>query len=263
MASSVAAPSGIAVGHPRSKWTRVAALSFMLMPAGMVLWVAGMLIAGQPFGGDAALMAIAGGAGLVAAAAVWRFGTPGKAVALIVVLAGFSQAFWIPFSLFSVMVFVEFSGAVMFTVGLLAGIGYTIASIVRRDRLSTETTRGETRAMRVILAIVALAMVVSGVLNITMRTSVEVAAAADATPVAMSNFEFQPATYEVTAGESTQLLVQNTDAFAHDFVIEALGVNAGMFTPGSEKLVEVNPAAGEYKILCNLHPGMEATLVAQ
>lgn len=263
MASSVAAPTGVAVGRPRSKWTRVAALGFTLVAAGLVLWIAGMAIAGQSLGEDGVFLAGGVVAALLAAGAVWRFGTAGKAVAIVLGLAVMVMMFWVAFSVSQPASFVEFSGAVMWLVGVLTGVGYTIGSIVRRSTLVTEATRGETMAMRVMLGIVALALVVSAVLNVTMRTSVETAAAAGATTVDVANFEFEPATMEVAAGQPAQVLVHNSDAFAHNFVVEELDVNSGVLTPGSEKLVEINAAAGDYQVLCTLHPDMEATLTAR
>ena len=253
MASSVAAPTSVTAAHEKAKWTRVAALGFLLMAAALVLWIVGGLVAGQSLGDE--LMFFGGGilAALIGAGLVWKLGTVGKAVGALLALLTMGAFFWIAFSLGGPAAFVEFSGAVMFVMGGFVALGYSIGAIVRRNELHTEATRGESRAMRIMLGIVALAMVVSGVLNFTSRTTVDAAAAAGATEVAMSDFMFAPATVEATAGEAAQLVVSNSDAFNHDFTIEALDIKTGLIGPGSEKLVEVNAPAGEYFFRCTLH----------
>ena len=259
MASSVAAPTNVVAGHPRAKWTRVAALGFTLVSAGMALWIVGGLIAGQSLGGDMAFLFVGVVGGLLAAGAVWKLGTAGKAVGIVLGLLMLGAQFWVAFSLGAPAAFVEFSGAVMFVLGAFTGIGYSIGGIVRRNEVHAEATTGETRAMRVMLGIVAVAMVVSAVLNFTGRNTVDAAAAAGATQVTITNFEFSPGTYEATAGQATSLLVTNSDAFNHDFTIPALDIETGLIGPGSQQLVEVNAPAGEYTIYCTLHSSTDET----
>lgn len=253
MASSVAAPTSVAVEQGKSKWTRVAALGFLLVAAGMTLWIVGGLIAGQSLAGNMSFLSVGIIGGLLAAGAVWKLGTVGKAIGIVLGLLVMGAMFWVAFSLGAVSAFVEFSGAVMFVVGVFTGIGYSIAAIVRRNEVHAEATAGETRAMRIMLGLVALALVVSAILNFTSRTTVDAAAATGATEVTMTNFEFAPATFEATAGEATQFVISNGDAFNHDFAIEALDIETGLIGPGSQKLVEVNAPAGEYFFRCTLH----------
>lgn len=253
MASSVAAPTSVIEGRAKAKWTRVASLGFLLIAGGMILWIVGGLIAGQSMGEEVGMFAGAIVASLVGAFVVQRFGTVGKAIAIVLALAIMAMLFWVAFSLGAPGAFVEFSGAVMFVVGVFSAIGYSIGAIVRRNQLHEETTKGEARAMRIMLGIVVLAMLVSAVLNVTTRPSVDAAAASGATAVTMDSFEFEPATMQASAGEATQLLVHNGDAFTHDFAIPALDIDSGLLAPGGEKLVEVNAPAGEYTFYCTLH----------
>lgn len=256
MASTVAAPSDLSVGRPKSKYTRVAALGFLLMTAGMVMWVAGGLIAGQTLGVEGLFFGGAALFGLAGAAVVWRFGTAGKAVGIVLALAPLVMMFWVAFSLAAPAAFSEFSGALMFIGGGLTALGFNIASLVKRREVAVEATAGETRAMRVVVGIIALGMVASAVMTVTGRTSVDAAVAADATAVSMENFHFSPASYEATAGEPTKLVVHNSDAFLHDIAIPALGVDPVTINPGSQKLVEFTAAEpGEYLIRCTLHSG--------
>lgn len=253
MAASVAAPTTMASSESKSKWTRVATLGFLLIASGLVFWIVGGLLAGQSLAEEA--MFFGGGivAALIGAAATWKLQTAGKAIGIVLALGIMAMFFWVAFSLGVPAAFVEFSGAVMFVVGAFTALGYNIAGLVRRNALHSETTRGEMRAMRVMLGIVALALVVSAVLNVTGRSSVDAAAATGATEVTMSSFKFAPATFEATAGEAAQFVVYNSDAFTHDFAIPALEVESGLITPGSEKLIEVNAPAGTYTVYCNLH----------
>ena len=262
MASTVAAPAGVGVGRMKSKYTRVAVLGFLMLAASMVFWVSGGLLAGQTLSGEEAVMF--GGAmlaGLIGAAVETRFGTAGKAVGIVLALAPLVMMFWVAFSLGAPGSFTEFSGAALFVVGGLSALGFSIAGIVKRRDVAAHATRGEMRAMRIMVGIVALALVASAIMTVTGRTSVDAAAAAGATEATMKNFKFAPGTYEATAGEPTKFVVQNSDAFVHDFAIEALGVSTGIINPGSEKLVEFTAAEpGEYLIRCTLHSGTGDTI---
>ena len=259
MASTVAAPSGVSVGRPKSKYTRVAALGFLMLAASMVFWITGGLIAGQSLGGEEVVMFGATiVAGLIGAVVVSRFGTAGKAVGIVLALVPLVMMFWVAFSLFAPGAFSEFSGAVLFVVGGLSALGFSIAGIARRNTVATEALPGEVRAMRIMVAIVALGIVASAIVTLTSRTSVEASVAASATTATMQNFAFSPATYEATAGDSAQFVIHNSDAFVHDFAVEALGVDPVMVNPGSEKLVEFTAAEpGEYLIRCTLHSGSD------
>ncbi|HVM20464.1 MAG TPA: cupredoxin domain-containing protein [Egibacteraceae bacterium] len=260
MASTVAAPTPAIGGHTHAKWTPVAAFGMLLMAAGMALWIVGGLIAGQSVGGDFAFLFIGVGAPLVGAALTWRAGTVGKILGVLLAAATLFVMFWVAFSLGAPNAFVEFSGAVMFVMGGLTAVGYGVGSIVHRKDLFATATRGETRARVIMVGIAIVAMLVSGVLNFTGRTSVDAAAAGGATPIAMANFEFSPATLSATAGEPTTIVMHNSDAFTHDFVIEALGVNSGLMSPGSQQLIEITAAEpGEYLFRCTLHSGAADT----
>ena len=258
MASSVAAPtSGVAdAGTAKSKWSRVASVGFLLVSAGMAFWLIGGILAGQSLAGEGGMLVIPSVIGVVASAVVTRFGMAGKVAGIVLVLALLmppTGVFYAAFSLGAPGAFFEFSGATMYVVGILSALGYTIGSIVRRNEVHTEATRGESRAIRVMLGIVVLAIVLSAVMSFTSRSTVDAAAAAGATEVTMSDFEFEPGTFQATAGETTKILVSNSDAFVHDFAIPALGVESGLINPGSQKLIEVTGDAGQYTVYCNLH----------
>ena len=253
MAATVAAPTGVAPGGTKSKWTRVATLGFLLVAAGLVLWIVGGLVAGQDMSEDGMFFGGGAVAALIGAGVTWKLGTAGKIIGIVLALAVMVMFFWVAFSLGQPAAFVEFSGAVMFIVGVFTALGYNIGGLVRRNDRHAEATRGETMAMRVMLGIVALALLASAVLNLTTRPSVDAAAATGATEVMMSSFEFEPATFTATADQPTKFLIHNGDAFTHDFAIPSLDIESGLIPPGGEKLVEVSAPAGTYAIYCNLH----------
>lgn len=255
MGASVAAPAGVSVGRMKAKYTRLAVLGFLMLAASMVFWVSGGLIAGQTLAPPE--MVMFGGAtivGLIGAAVVWRFGTAGKAAGIVLALLPLVAMFWVAFSLAAPASFSEFSGAVLFVVGGLSALTGSIAGLVRRRHVAAEATAGEARAMRILVGLVAVAMVASAVLTVTGRTSVDAAAAAGALPATMADFKFSPGAFEATAGEPTKLVVHNGDAFLHDINIESVGVATTAINPGSEKLIEFTAAEpGEYLIRCTLH----------
>lgn len=89
--------------------------------------------------------------------------------------------------------------------------------------------------------IVALAAVVSGVLNLTGNRAV--ASAAGAEDVTMKDFAFAEENYELAAGETAQFVVRNADPFVHDFTIPELDVAVDVL-PGGEEPVEFTAEPG-------------------
>jgi plastocyanin len=152
----------------------------------------------------------------------------------------------------------------MFTIGFVYSFGWGIAGLVRHNRMETHATRGEARMVRGAVAVVALAMVASAVLQVTSRTTVDAAEAQaiGAVSVTQASFAFAQADYTIPARQKTPLLIHNSDASTHNFIIDKLGIEE-LVTPGSDKLVQITAPPGVYKILCTLHPDMEATLTAK
>lgn len=264
MAASIAGPSGNAHGLDKQRFTRVATVGFVMMAVGMIFWLVAAIVTNGGFDPTFSLVVGAAAGALIAAVVVWRFGTIGLAVGILLAVAIMVPLFWVAFSLFAIASFVEFSGAVLFVVGGFTALGCCVAGVVRRNRAVDPTSSGEPRAIKILLGVVALALVVSGVLDLTTETTVDAATAEGAVAVSMEDFDFDPAQYSLPAGEDASFLVHNSDVFTHDFGIEALGVEATFVTPGSDVLIPVAaPEAGEYTILCSLHPDMEARLTVE
>ena len=255
MATSVAAPASVAVGHPKTRYTRVAALGLLMMAATPVLFLVGGMLAGMDLGEVIAFMSGGIVVGLLGAGAIWRLGLLGRILGVVTSLVLTGALFWVAFGLGQPSSFLDFSGAAMFVVGFLMALPGSIASLIAHPRghVAVEATTGEHRIMRGALVVVAAAMVLSGVLTLTTRGSVDAASAAGATPVVMQNFKFSPASYDGAAGENTKLLVHNSDAFMHNFAVPVLGIKAVNIPPGSEAVFTVTGDAGTYAIYCTLH----------
>ena len=245
----------------RPVYTRVAVGGLLLAAMGPLTMLVLGLVAGMDLSGEigffAAVIAVAG----VAAVLVWRFGTWAKVVGAVVsVLAGMAL-FWTAFGLAYPAAFGDFLPGVMVPLGVALGLGGSIGAIVagRRGNVTTEATATERRILTAAITVVAVAAVVSGVLNLT--TSRAVADAGDAAPVTMADFAFAEGTYEASAGQATQFVVRNTDPFVHDFTIPELGVAVDLL-PGAEAVVDVPAAdAGTYMVFCTLHSDTSADVV--
>lgn len=190
---------------------------------------------------------------LVATGLVWRFdATWARVVGAVVTLVLAVMMFWVAFGLLHPVAFFDFVPGVMFVLGVGLSLFGNIAAIVqtRRGHLEARAER-HWRLEQVTLGVVLLAIVVSGTMSLLGRTSVDAAAAADAVPVEMTGFEFEPAMIEVTGGE--QLLVRNSDPFIHDIAVPGLDIDPVNVTPGSEVLVDVPAAPGTYVVYCTLH----------
>lgn len=252
----------------RPVYTRTAALglAFIAVAVGMV-GIAAALRAPEDllFFGTVALAAAA------AALAAWRAGTWGRVVGIVVTLGAVMTMFWLLFGLGFPASFLDFVPAVIFLVGVVLSIGGNIAALRsgRRHHVTRTATEREGRIERGAVAVVVLAVVVSGALFLVGRESVGSAAAAGATNVEMVNFEFAPAEIRVAAGG--RIVVRNVDPFVHDFVVPALEI-AQTVIPGNDALIPVGDdvAPGTYDVYCTLHSdttvapedaGMAATMV--
>lgn len=254
-ATTTAAP---AAARSRARYTRVAALGLVLAALGPATFFVAGLAAGLPME-DGVFFLITSGVALLGAALVWWLGTVGKILGVIVSLLVGLALFWTVFGLAFPSSVIDFVPGVLVPLGVLLGLGGSIAAIVarRRGNLDELATTGEQRIMRIALAIALLAVVVSGVLTVTSRSSVAVESAAVSST--MSNFAFSEGTYEVAAGEPTTIRVHNSDPVVHDFAVPELGVEAVTVLPGSDGLVELTAPAGSYTVYCTLHSDPSAT----
>jgi plastocyanin len=272
MSATAAAPPATVAGRTRAVYTGVAATGLLVVAAVPALFIVAMLVAGLFTLEEAGFFLVVLAATLVAAGVVWQFGTWAKAVGLLVALGAAGAMFWVVFGLAYPASFVDFVPGVMMPIGIVLAIGGSIAALVqgRRGHLESHATSGERRIIVGALAVIAVAAVASGGLAIAGRSTV--AAAAGATPVSITDFEFAEGTYEVAAGEQVSMLVHNSDPVVHTFTIPALGIDETVL-PGNDALVEFTADAGTYTVYCVPHSntdehdpaeaGMAATLVVE
>lgn len=235
----------------RAVYTRVETLGLALIALVPVIFIVATLLTGGSTD-ELAFLALPLAAATIGAGLVWRFGTWAKALGIVLSLGAAMTLFWAAFGLAYPASFADFVPGLMLPVGLVLGVGGGIAAIVRRKRMESEATRGERRIIVGALGIVGLAVIVSGGLHVTGRTTADVAGAtATAT---MANFEFTPSTYEVASGGS--ILVHNADAFVHTFTVPELGIDRTIL-PGSKQLIEVTGDAGTYTIYCRPHADLD------
>jgi cytochrome c oxidase subunit 2 len=85
--------------------------------------------------------------------------------------------------------------------------------------------------------------------------------------VVASNFQFEPASIRVTAGERVRLVLRSSDG-THGFAIPGLKIDALLGKGGEAVVVEFTaPAPGTYEVACSEfcgrgHGHMKATLIS-
>lgn len=194
---------------------------------------------------------------------VWRFDTVwATTLGLVAALAATSTVFYLAFGIFQPFSPIEFVAGLLLVIGFLFALIGGIGSLIRHRRSSAA---GGERLRLGALLLIGVATLVSVAGFFTTRTTVDSARAADAALVDMENFVFAPEKVTIDAGQ--QLLLTNSDAFAHDFTLERFDLYTYL-GPGSEALVDVSSLPpGTYPFSCSLHAfdgeGMIGTLTVE
>jgi plastocyanin len=269
--ATVTAPPQQAPVRTRAVYTRVAALGLLLVALAPATVLLAGLIAGMSLGEELAFFGTLIVVPLIAALLVWRFGAWAKAIGIVVALGAAFMLFWMAFGLSYPGSVADFLPGVLLPVGVLLAVGGGVAGLVahRRGRFEAAATVGERRLGGSAIVLVALALLASGALMLTNRTTADGAGAVEAT---IRDFAFVEATYTLPAGEPTTVVVRNNDAFTHTFTVPELGVDE-LVLPGNEVAVDVTAPAGTYTLYCKPHAdmnepdpaaaGMAATLIAE
>ena len=82
---------------------------------------------------------------------------------------------------------------------------------------------------------------------------------------AESGYKFSPANIELPAGKPATITLDNVDSIAHNWVVEGIPAASISETAAKKKgtVTFTPPAAGTYKIVCNLPGHAEAGMVGQ
>lgn len=237
-----------------SRWSRLASVGLTMQAAAPLLMLVAGVAWGLSIGEDLPFFLLPAIAGLGAARLVRSDRTLWKVVAIILGVLIAVMLFWTAFGLVEPASFFDFVPGVLIVGGLLvtliAGIG---AIRSRRDGVNASAPNGERRAIRVVLAALAILAVASGVASVLGRETVSELQARNADFVVdMKDFEFDQDAYEAD-GETT-ILVKNSDPFLHTFTVDELDIDVEL-TAGSEKLITIPGDEGTYVLYCRPHTG--------
>lgn len=241
----------VAVGRAsRPRWTWLATLGLLMIGLAPFLMLAAALVWGLDVGDDVAFLVSLIVVPWVGALLVWRSGTWSKVVAIVIALAGAGAMFWTAFGLAEPASFFDFVPGLLVIPGAVTAIVGSVAAIVaaRRGHMSTAREGGERRATAAIVGAVGVLAVLSGVLTVTSRTTVDTTDAA--LTVHLADFEYEQDAYSVAGGST--VAVRNDDPFLHTFTIDALGIDLTL-GPRSSETVEIPAEAGTYVVYCRPH----------
>ncbi|MEX2587016.1 MAG: cupredoxin domain-containing protein [Actinomycetota bacterium] len=237
-------------GSDVAKWTRLAALGLLLAGMAPALLLAAIFIWGLDAGDELVFFVSAMVIPLAGAFLVWRFGTWAKLVAILAAVVTAMALFWTAFGLTEPASFFDFVPGLLLIPGCLLAIGASIAALVANKRgcVSSAPKGGEKVGIAIAVVTVVLAAVISGALNLTLRSSADAAGAQAA--VTFKNFEFSEAGYALEGG--TQVFVRNDDPFVHTFTIDELGIDERLLGGGST-IIDIPAEPGTYVVYCRPH----------
>ncbi len=233
-----------------ARWSMLAALGLFMVGLAAFAMVLAVLVWGLDTEGELPFFVTLIVVPWIGAFLAWRFGTWSKVVSLILGLAAIALLWWTAFSITLPGSFFDFLPAILVVPGALIAIVASIAAIVakRRGHMSARPEGGERRAINVVVAVVGALAVISGVLTVAGRESVDASAAS--AEVELENFEYDQPSYEVPSG--TQVVVRNGDPFHHTFTIDSLDVDVDL-GPGGQALVDIPAQPGTYVVYCRPH----------
>ncbi|HVL81672.1 MAG TPA: hypothetical protein VM840_08780 [Actinomycetota bacterium] len=231
----------------RTRWTRLASLGLLVQGLAPVLMLTTATLWGMDMGEETGFFAAVAAIVLTCAFLVYRFGTWSKVVGIVGALVGAGTMFWTAFGLTHFPSFFDVLPGLMVIPGALIAIVSCVAAIVagRRGHRSAEAVGGEAVAIRVFVAALALAALVTGTLTFAGRSSV-----ADAdTVIAAKDFAFEG---PVRVEGGSKIVVRNDDPYFHTATVEAFGVDEGL-TAGRSVEIRVPDRPGTYVLYCKPH----------
>jgi plastocyanin len=227
--------------QPSRMTTQAFGLTLMAVVMAIVVVISFVVLDGDEVGMFLVVTLLAGAAAFV----VWRFNALWARILGLVATIGIGLfTFWFAFGVFQLFSPLEFITGLGYVLGLLFALIGGIVGLFKKGASSAMLRRGA-------LVLIGVASLVSVVGFYATRSTVSDADAAAAIALNMEDFEFGPASLSVAAGD--QLLLINSDLFAHDLTLEEGDVYVHL-GPGGESLVDLGDLpAGTYEYFCSLH----------
>ncbi len=238
----------------RAFYTRIAVFGFLLIAFTGLLSASIYLAAGDT--GSLAFSLPVLVIGLLIAGLLWRFGVWAQILAAL--LSFLILAFVVPFSTFNLLHpedATDFIPIVLIIAGALLGFVGSMVSLIQRLRKIVRPvgTRTELLALRILLVALGLVVLTSLVLTTTSRTTLTAQAKSSAISIEIKDYQFNPDTLDVKAGDTVRIAVKNNDPTLHTFTLNEAGVDVSI-PPGAERLVEFQaPPPGKYIWYCIPH----------
>jgi nitrite reductase (NO-forming) len=137
------------------------------------------------------------------------------------------------------------------------------AGTTRRQTEGEPAARLARWALRAVITVTALGVALAACSNSSdpVGTVGSGPAAGDAAKIeAVDGDRFTPATLELPAGEEVTIEITNADDRAHDFAIEAAGLNTGTIEAGAVATATFTVPEGNTEFVCTFHSGMTGTI---
>ena len=198
---------------------------------------------------------------LIVGGLIWRFGSWALVLGAIAGLlaTGLLYGPFLILSTGSINSVFDFGVAVVTTVAsITALVGSVVAFVqLRRGTARAEATAVERNALRGVAAVVVVLVVMSAVVTLAARDTVEEADRVGAIEVLMKTTEFKTAQLDAKAGETLRIVLKNDDLYIHTFTIKELRVDVTV-GPRGEKAVSLSlPKKGTFEYKC-IVPGHES-----
>ena len=154
---------------------------------------------------------------LIVAGLIWRFGSWALVLGAIAGLLGTVLAYrpYLILSTGSINSVFDFGVSVVTTVAsVMALVGSSVAFLqLRRGTARAEATAAERNALRGVGVVVAVLVVVSAVVTLAARDTIEEVDRAGAIEVLMKTTEFRTAQLDAKAGETLRIVLKNDDLY--------------------------------------------------
>ena len=112
---------------------------------------------------------------------------------------------------------------------------------------------------RLILSLLLPAGLWSGIFGVAGGVRESAAGSASPSQVTIANFQFQPTSLTVHAGDTVAW--ENKDIVPHTVTDSGGTFDSGSIAPGGSWSLKTTP--GSYQYVCTLHPNMKATLIVK